>query len=83
MWRRKSARSSFRRSGYAFYSHDRYAKFEVSYLVQRLETHRGLAVPTTGGRRGLDEAFLKEFDFVIRVRYFTSALSHKFGTHPG
>jgi hypothetical protein len=61
----------FRRSGYAFRqtlegknSHDRYAKFEVSYLVQRLETHRGLAVPTTGGRRGLDEAFLKKFDVV-------------------
>ena len=68
MWRRKSARTSFRRSGYAFYSHDRYAKFEVDYLLQRLETPRGLAIPTTGGRGGLDEAFLEEFDVVIRVQ---------------
>src|SRR5437867_13292052 len=68
MWRRKSARSSFRRSGYAFYSHDRYAKFEVNYLLQRLETPRVVAIPITGGRGGLDEAFLEEFDVVMRVQ---------------
>ena len=32
------------------------------------KAHRGLAIPAAGGRRGLGEAFLKEFDVVIRVQ---------------
>ena len=28
-------------------SHDRYANIEVAYLLQRIETYRGLAILTT------------------------------------
>jgi SpoVK/Ycf46/Vps4 family AAA+-type ATPase len=37
-------------------SHDRYANIEVSFLLQRMETYRGLAVLTTNLRSALDPA---------------------------
>ena len=39
-------------------SHDRYANIEVCYLLQRMESYRGLAILTTNLRRALDPAFL-------------------------
>ena len=39
-------------------SHDRYANIEVSYLLQRMEAYRGLAILTTNRREALDPAFL-------------------------
>jgi hypothetical protein len=38
-------------------SHDRYANIEVSYLLTRMEMHRGLAILATNMRRGMDQAF--------------------------
>jgi len=38
-------------------SHDRYANIEVSYLLQRMETYRGLAILTTNMKNALDTAF--------------------------
>jgi ATP-dependent 26S proteasome regulatory subunit len=38
-------------------SHDRYANIEVSYLLQRMESYRGLAILTTNMRSALDVAF--------------------------
>ena len=35
-------------------SHDRYANIEVSYLLQRMEAYRGLAILTTNMRDALD-----------------------------
>ena len=35
-------------------SHDRYANIEVSYLLQRMEAYRGLAILTTNLKRALD-----------------------------
>jgi SpoVK/Ycf46/Vps4 family AAA+-type ATPase len=35
-------------------SHDRYANIEVSYLLQRMEAYRGLAILTTNKRGSLD-----------------------------
>jgi ATP-dependent 26S proteasome regulatory subunit len=46
-------------------SHDRYANIEVSYLLQRMEAYRGLAVLTTNMRDALDPAFLRRLRFVV------------------
>jgi hypothetical protein len=46
-------------------SHDRYANIEVSYLLQRMESYRGLAVLTTNQRAALDQAFLRRLRFVV------------------
>ncbi len=46
-------------------SHDRYANLEVSYLLQRIETYRGLAILTTNLKRAIDTAFLRRLRFVV------------------
>jgi hypothetical protein len=46
-------------------SHDRYANLEVSYLLQRMEAYRGLAILTTNMRSALDAAFLRRIRFII------------------
>jgi ATPase family associated with various cellular activities (AAA) len=46
-------------------SRDRYANVEVSYLLQRMEAYRGLAILTTNQREALDTAFLRRLRFVI------------------
>ena len=46
-------------------SHDRYANIEVSYLLQRLEAYRGLAILTSNLKSHIDEAFLRRLRFVV------------------
>jgi hypothetical protein len=46
-------------------SHDRYANIEVSYLLQRMEAYRGLAVLTTNQKSALDNAFQRRLRQVI------------------
>lgn len=46
-------------------SHDRYANIEISYLLQRMEAYRGLAVLTTNMQSALDTAFLRRIRFVV------------------
>lgn len=46
-------------------SHDRYANVEVNYLLQRMESYRGLAVLATNMRSALDQAFLRRLRFVV------------------
>lgn len=46
-------------------SHDRYANIEVSYLLQRMESYRGLAILTTNMKSSLDEAFLRRIRFIV------------------
>ena len=46
-------------------SHDRYANIEVSYLLQRMEAYRGLAILTTNAKTALDHAFLRRLRFVV------------------
>ena len=48
-------------------SHDRYANIEVSYLLQRMEAYRGLAILTTNREAALDSAFLRRLRFVVRL----------------
>jgi hypothetical protein len=46
-------------------SHDRYANIEVSYLLQRIETYRGLSILTSNMRNAIDPAFLRRIRFVV------------------
>lgn len=46
-------------------SHDRYANIEVSYLLQRMEAYRGLAILTTNMQEALDKAFLRRLRFIV------------------
>jgi len=46
-------------------SHDRYANIEVSYLLQRMESYRGLSVLTTNQKQALDGAFLRRLRAVV------------------
>jgi len=48
---------------------DRYANIEVGYLLQRLETYRGLAILSTNMREALDTAFLRRIGFMIDFGY--------------
>jgi SpoVK/Ycf46/Vps4 family AAA+-type ATPase len=50
-------------------SHDRYANCEVSYLLQRMETYRGLAILTTNRKSSLDQAFLRRLRFVVEFPF--------------
>ncbi|WP_171175007.1 ATP-binding protein [Ruegeria sp. HKCCD8929] len=50
-------------------SHDRYANVEVSYLLQRMEAYRGLAVLTTNQKSALDTAFLRRLRYVVNFPF--------------
>jgi hypothetical protein len=50
-------------------SHDRYANLEVSYLLQRMEQYRGLAILTTNMRNALDTAFLRRLRFIVEFPF--------------
>jgi SpoVK/Ycf46/Vps4 family AAA+-type ATPase len=50
-------------------SHDRYANIEVSYLLQRMEAYRGLAVLTTNMKSALDPAFLRRIRFIVEFPF--------------
>jgi hypothetical protein len=50
-------------------SHDRYANIEVSYLLQRMEAYRGLAILTTNLKDSLDSAFLRRLRFVVQFPF--------------
>src|SRR5262249_24241499 len=45
--------------------HDRYANLEVSYLLERMERFKGLAILATNRKKDLDEAFLRRLRFVL------------------
>lgn len=50
-------------------SHDRYANIEVSYLLQRMEAYRGLAILTSNQKAALDTAFHRRLRFVINFPF--------------
>jgi hypothetical protein len=54
-------------------SHDRYANIEVSYLLQRMESYRGLAILTTNLKSALDTAFMRRIRFVVPFPFPDSA----------
>jgi len=50
-------------------SHDRYANIEISYLLQRMEEYRGLAILTTNMKSALDRAFLRRIRFIVQFPF--------------
>jgi hypothetical protein len=46
-------------------AHDRYANLEISYLLERMERFKGLAILATNRKNDLDEAFLRRLRYVI------------------
>lgn len=50
-------------------SHDRYANIETSYLLQRMEAYRGLAILTTNMKNALDSAFLRRIRFSVEFPF--------------
>jgi hypothetical protein len=50
-------------------SHDRYANIEVSYLLQRMEAYRGLAILTTNLKSALDPGFLRRIRFIVQFPF--------------
>lgn len=46
-------------------SHDRYANIEVNYLLQRMESYRGLAILATNMKSALDSAFMRRLRFIV------------------
>ncbi len=49
--------------------HDRYANLEVAYLLQRMESYRGLAILTTNLRSNVDRAFLRRLRFIVQFPF--------------
>ena len=50
-------------------SHDRYANIELAYLLQRMETYRGLSILTTNLKSLLDIAFMRRIRFVVQFPF--------------
>lgn len=46
-------------------AHDRYANIETSYLLQRLESHRGIVILASNHPQNIDEAFIRRIDVTI------------------
>ena len=50
-------------------AHDRYANIEVNYLLQRMESYRGLAILATNMKSAIDPAFMRRLKFVIDFHF--------------
>jgi hypothetical protein len=46
-------------------AHDRFANIEISYLLERMERFKGLAILATNRRKDLDEAFTRRLRYVV------------------
>jgi hypothetical protein len=50
-------------------SHDRHANIEVGYLLQRIESYRGIAILTTNMPDALDQAFLRRLAYILHIPF--------------
>jgi ATPase family associated with various cellular activities (AAA) len=50
-------------------SHDRYANIEINYLLQRIESYRGLAILATNMKTSLDPAFSRRLRFIVQFPF--------------
>jgi SpoVK/Ycf46/Vps4 family AAA+-type ATPase len=50
-------------------AHDRYANIEVSYLLQRMESYRGVAILATNMKQAMDTAFLRRLRFIVEFPF--------------
>jgi hypothetical protein len=50
-------------------AHDRYSNIEVSYLLQRIESHDGLVILASNLAQNIDEAFTRRLQFVVPLPF--------------
>ncbi|MFZ5961660.1 ATP-binding protein [Thalassococcus sp. BH17M4-6] len=55
-------------------AHDRYANIETSYLLQRMEAHRGIVMMSSNHPQNIDEAFMRRIDIAIEYALPDAAL---------
>ena len=53
-------------------AHDKYANQEVSYLLQRIESHPGLVILASNFKGNIDTAFTRRFQSMIEFEFPTS-----------
>jgi hypothetical protein len=58
-------------------SHDRYANIEISYLLQRMEAFRGLAILTTNQKAALDGAFQRRLRIIVNFPFPDATQRHE------
>jgi hypothetical protein len=58
-------------------SHDRYANIEVSYLLQRMEAYRGLAILTTNQKAALDSGFQRRLRIIVNFPFPDATQRHE------
>ena len=46
-------------------AHDRFANIEISYLLERMERFKGLAILATNRRKDLDDAFMRRLRYLV------------------
>ncbi len=51
------------------HSQDRFANIEINFLLQRLESYRGLAILATNLKEALDPAFLRRLRFIVQFPF--------------
>ena len=51
-------------------AHDRYANLEVSYLLSRMETVKGLTILATNHKEEFDEAFVRQLRYIVDFPVF-------------
>jgi AAA+ superfamily predicted ATPase len=50
-------------------AHDRYANLQTGYLLQRIETYRGIVILSTNLLKNLDPAFTRRFQFIVEFAF--------------
>lgn len=48
-------------------AHDRYANAETAHLLQRIESHNGIVILTSNGKKRIEEAFSPQTPVVVMV----------------
>jgi AAA+ superfamily predicted ATPase len=46
-------------------AHDRFANIEISYLLERMERFKGMAILATNRKKDLDEAFMRRLRYLV------------------
>lgn len=54
-------------------AHDKYANQEVSYLLQRIESHPGLVILASNMKSNIDSAFTRRFNAIVEFEIPTAA----------
>jgi hypothetical protein len=50
-------------------SHDHYANIQINYLLQCIESYRGLAILATNMKNALDTAFIRRLRFIVNFSF--------------